>query len=107
MTRQYLELIGLLATKSEIISTYHIDYVYRLSVGGALEGMVYQKGFDFNLHIPFQEIVRHLASAYAPALQKQWSQQTETSWSVLLALHPEITPLGLGKLGKWKVDCEL
>lgn len=106
MKRQHLELIGLLATKSELISTYHIDYIYKVKVGDSLEGTMIQKGFDFDLYIPFQEIVRHLSSAYAPALQRVWTNAGPKAVRVLMSLHPDLKTDNLSIDGKWVLNCE-
>lgn len=107
MNRGYLELVGLLVTNSTKVDTYHIDYVYKWKVGGNLEGTVIQKGFDFNLHIPFTEIVRHLSAAYAPALQKRWTLRDSRVVQVFMSLHPGFEPIDAGKWGRWELDCEL
>lgn len=106
MRRRYLELVGLLTTHSEYIGTYHIDYIYKLCVGGSLEGTAIQKGFDWPLSSPFKEILISLQNAYAPALQRQWTHKTPRTTCVLMALRNDIEPSILEGSVEWALDYE-
>lgn len=106
MKRQHLELVGLLVTHSTHYKAYHIDYVYRMRISGILEGAAIQKGFDWLLHCPFQEILLALQTAYAPVLQRQWTHTTERVTRVLMALRNDLDPHAVSCGEGWALDYE-
>lgn len=106
MSKRHLELVGILVVNARTVKKYHIDYLYKIDIGGDLVGRAIQKGFDWSLHCPFWEIVLDLSNAYAPVIDKQWTRRDETKLEVLLSFKHGQTPGNVGMGTGWKLDCE-
>lgn len=104
--RQHLELVGLLVGRSLKVETYHIDYIYKWELAGFLEGTALQRGFDFRLHIPFEDICLALCDAYASAMQQKWVEKN-CRWSrMFLSLRYQLGPADVGITGNWTLESE-
>lgn len=104
--RRHLELVGLLVTSSDIAKMYHIDYLYKIDIEGCLVGRAIQRGFDWDLHVPFWDIVLNLSNAYAPAVEKRWIRRRDVTLEVLMSFKYGQTPGNVGMGDGWVMDCE-
>lgn len=106
MKNSYNELVGLVVTHNKLLDLFSVDYVYQRMENGVLVEVATQKGFDWPLHISFARITKNLESAYAPAIEKLWTQETSIADQQYQQFYRHATPSALGLTGDWKLIAE-
>jgi len=102
MTKQYLELVGVLVAHSKPAKTYRIDYVYARRVNNEYDGFATMKGYDMTLALRFCKVVHSLLDAYAPVIKHVWNQDNRRTESFYLQFVVAFRPDKVGLIGRWE-----